>query len=198
VLICLNNYLGNDDKNLLLFFTSPPLWLLEGYSSILRMYFGNTGFFVFWYAIDMGFWYLIGVLLDRTIRIYKVSIGEDRWTRILKITRRVVLALILFLSLVVIQYLRPTISLQEAMAIAGAHINKPDCSVPTVEDFYYRENYGYAGTTILSNSFWVVVTGKRYWIIGGEDPNDPYIFINAYTGRVIKVVPKAVGLGAIY
>lgn len=58
--ICLFNLLGYDDKNLLLFFTSPPFWILENMS--FRFPIGVI------YVISITFWFLFGFGIDRFIQ----------------------------------------------------------------------------------------------------------------------------------
>lgn len=77
LVICLLNIVGLDDKNLLLFFSSPHLMLLEDYSYIIRELFNELfdGFFTFemiiWYLINILGWFLIGWFIDIIITILK-------------------------------------------------------------------------------------------------------------------------------
>lgn len=58
LLVVLNNLIGEDDKNLLLFFTSPPFWVTEFYAiqiSMTGLYILNVAFcFLFGWAMDYG------------------------------------------------------------------------------------------------------------------------------------------------
>lgn len=58
LLVVLYNILGKDDKNLLMFFTSPPAWMTEYIRikiSIWAHYFLTVAFwFLFGWAIDYG------------------------------------------------------------------------------------------------------------------------------------------------
>lgn len=67
VLVCLFNATGMDDKNLLLFFTSPHLMFTLEYTSILRHFDGMLEI----YAINIVGWFLIGLLIDFIISAFK-------------------------------------------------------------------------------------------------------------------------------
>lgn len=58
-LIVVINYSGNDDKNILLFITSPPFWLIENYFR----FFTITHIYIF----TILFWVIFGILLDYII-----------------------------------------------------------------------------------------------------------------------------------
>ena len=64
--VSLNNSLGTrfDDKNLLLYFTSPPLWILEDYSYLLRELFGESLMFTILRGVNILFWFTVGFLID--------------------------------------------------------------------------------------------------------------------------------------
>jgi hypothetical protein len=65
LMVCLYNVMGFDDKNLLLFFTTPPFWLLEDFTPQLKLFFVNENIFrVFLYLVNIAFWFLFGLLLD--------------------------------------------------------------------------------------------------------------------------------------
>ena len=61
VLLVLNNAVGSDDKNILLFLGSPPFWILENISFI--------GTIPMWllYVLTLSFWFGVGYGLDRLI-----------------------------------------------------------------------------------------------------------------------------------
>ena len=63
ILIVRFNINGRDDKNILLYFTSPPFWVLEDYSVTLNVIYIST----------IIFWFVIGIFLDFTVtkRIHK-------------------------------------------------------------------------------------------------------------------------------
>lgn len=56
VLVVLYNITGNDDKNILLFITSPPNWITEFY----RIRFP----FLYYYLMNIIFWFLFGFVID--------------------------------------------------------------------------------------------------------------------------------------
>ncbi len=65
ILICVVNATGMDDKNLILFFTSPHLMFLEDYSRYVRTIVGNeTLQMMVWYLINIIGWFFIGWLID--------------------------------------------------------------------------------------------------------------------------------------
>jgi hypothetical protein len=57
------NIIGLDDKNLILFFTSPPFWVLEQYGVQIEVIYIST----------IVFWFIAGILLDLTLtkKIYR-------------------------------------------------------------------------------------------------------------------------------
>ncbi|MFS0726737.1 hypothetical protein [Paenibacillus sp. 1P07SE] len=60
---------GLDDKNLLLFFTSPMLWLYEAYPAVREADIPR-----FLYLLSTVFiWFLAGLLLDRLVARFKTS-----------------------------------------------------------------------------------------------------------------------------
>jgi len=71
IVICLFNATGLDDKNLLLFLTSPHLMLLEDYSYIIRKIGNETLEMIIWYLINILGWFLIGWLIDIIIKKLK-------------------------------------------------------------------------------------------------------------------------------
>ncbi len=63
--VCIFNFLGYDDKNLLLFITSPPLMTLEDYSPLIRTYIPwEMVNLLFWYVLSIMFWFLFGWVVD--------------------------------------------------------------------------------------------------------------------------------------
>jgi hypothetical protein len=67
-IICLFNASGADDYNLLLFFTSPHLMLLEGLSGYIREAVGNeTILMLIWYILNIIGWFIIGWIIDIVI-----------------------------------------------------------------------------------------------------------------------------------
>ncbi|MDR3600948.1 MAG: hypothetical protein P4L49_10800 [Desulfosporosinus sp.] len=57
-----------DDKNLTLYITSPPFWILENYSYILREQWGSN-FFTFLRIITIIFWLFFGLFIDWCLRV---------------------------------------------------------------------------------------------------------------------------------
>lgn len=57
--IILFNKAGLDDMNLLIFFSTPPLWILEQFSLGFPM--------EFFYVIGLSFWYTIGLFIDKKL-----------------------------------------------------------------------------------------------------------------------------------
>ncbi len=162
------NSLGYDDKNLLLFFTSPPFWILENVSHKIRsILYGDTLFFI--YIVNALFWFLLGFYLDKMIAKLKMNISLEAWEKI-KMRSRVLVFSILILSFFAIgQYSRPTISKEQAMKITREYFDDEKIEI---------------GTHILSDDFFTVVSGNRYWLIGIEKK---FIRLNAYDGKIIEV-----------
>ncbi|PYY29748.1 hypothetical protein [Paenibacillus illinoisensis] len=67
LLICVYNATGLDDKNLLLFLTSPHLLLLVDYSRYIRAIGNEEIQMLIWYVINVIGWFLIGWLVDSLI-----------------------------------------------------------------------------------------------------------------------------------
>ncbi|MBD2870560.1 hypothetical protein [Paenibacillus arenilitoris] len=66
--VCLFNLSGEDDKNLLLFFTNPLLLALNGYLTKLNASMANEELFMLIvYGIHLGSWLIAGLLLDGMI-----------------------------------------------------------------------------------------------------------------------------------
>ncbi|OZM57591.1 hypothetical protein CIB95_04265 [Lottiidibacillus patelloidae] len=64
ILICIFNAIGLDDKNLLLFLSSPHLMFLEDYSHYIRKIDNYTLQMIILYLINIFGWFLIGALID--------------------------------------------------------------------------------------------------------------------------------------
>ncbi|SEL94111.1 hypothetical protein SAMN04488688_10750 [Paenibacillus sp. cl141a] len=63
LLVCIYNATGEDDKNLLLYFTSPHLMFIENYTSIGRQL---DGILVL-YIINIVGWLVIGIIIDSIV-----------------------------------------------------------------------------------------------------------------------------------
>lgn len=66
LLVCLLNATGKDDKNLLLYFTSPHLMLIEEYNIGRQL----DGIFII-YIINIVGWFIIGLVIDLIIAAFK-------------------------------------------------------------------------------------------------------------------------------
>jgi len=60
------NLSGYDDYNLLLFLTSPPLWILEQYTTFLGRYMSEETIIVVMRVVALIFWGYFGLLIDIT------------------------------------------------------------------------------------------------------------------------------------
>lgn len=65
--VCLYNAIGEDDKNLLLYFTSPHLMFIESYTSIGRLFDGMLAI----YLINIVGWLVIGIIVDLVVKAIK-------------------------------------------------------------------------------------------------------------------------------
>ncbi len=65
--ICLFNLFGYDDKNLLLFLTSPILLALEDYSSFFKRFISHQMLIWLFYLLNVFFWYCIGLIIDSIV-----------------------------------------------------------------------------------------------------------------------------------
>lgn len=67
LIIILVNLLGLDDKNLILFITSPPFWIIEQYRTV-----------PIWviYIITITFYSLLGLLIDRLFKVVRKGIKK--------------------------------------------------------------------------------------------------------------------------
>lgn len=65
--ICLFNLFGYDDKNLLLFITSPILLALEDYSSFFKRFISYQMLIWLFYFLNVFFWYCIGLSIDSIV-----------------------------------------------------------------------------------------------------------------------------------
>lgn len=69
--ICLYNLSGYDDKNLLLFMTSPLLLVLEDYSSFFKRFLSYQMLIWLFYFLNVFFWCCIGLIIDSIIHSTK-------------------------------------------------------------------------------------------------------------------------------
>ncbi|WP_214742757.1 MULTISPECIES: hypothetical protein [unclassified Exiguobacterium] len=71
VTICIMNVSRFDDKNILLFLTSPPFWLLE--TPWFSSHVIHPTVLPKWtlYALTIAFWFIFGMLLDYLVRSQK-------------------------------------------------------------------------------------------------------------------------------
>ncbi|OLS33430.1 hypothetical protein BTR25_25935 [Bacillus sp. MRMR6] len=70
IFICFFNLLGFDDKNLLLFITSPPFWLTETHWFVVNFMHPSEIPLGIIYVLAILFWFLIGMILDKIIKIF--------------------------------------------------------------------------------------------------------------------------------
>jgi hypothetical protein len=80
ILICLLHAIGLDDKNLLLFLSSPHLMFLENNSHFIRDISNDFLQMMSWYFVNILGWFLIGILLDTIITIFKNKINQKTIT----------------------------------------------------------------------------------------------------------------------
>lgn len=69
--ICLFNLLGFDDKNLLIFLTSPPFWLIETNWFVVNFTHPSEIPMSVIYVLTVLFWFSLGLLLDKATRKLK-------------------------------------------------------------------------------------------------------------------------------
>ena len=72
IVVCAFNFFDLDDKNILLFVTSPPVWLIENSHFFNQV--GNIPIMVidiFTYTITIFFWFMLGFLLDKAIKVLR-------------------------------------------------------------------------------------------------------------------------------
>lgn len=70
LVVCLFNAFGYDDKNILLFLTSPVFWILES-RSFLGTWLDSFHVPLFLiYILTMISWFLIGLLIDVVLSVY--------------------------------------------------------------------------------------------------------------------------------
>ncbi|WP_424765556.1 hypothetical protein [Paenibacillus sp. sgz302251] len=72
--ICLFNSSGFDDKNLLLYITSPILWFLDDFSPFLKRFISEQILIGLFYFLSLFFWCCIGLLIDTFIHPSKRKI----------------------------------------------------------------------------------------------------------------------------
>lgn len=76
LLVGLLNLSGEDDKNILLFITSPPFWLAEfswAGQRFMQSAASKTGVII---VVTLVFWCLVGMLIDWVIRRTKNKMGS--------------------------------------------------------------------------------------------------------------------------
>lgn len=66
--VVLFNLLGYDDKNILLFLTSPPFWVTETHWFVVNFIHPSEIPLSFLYFISVLFWFLFGLSLDFLIK----------------------------------------------------------------------------------------------------------------------------------
>ena len=66
--VVLFNLLGYDDKNILLFLTSPPFWVTETHWFVVNFIHPSEIPLPFLYIITVLFWFLFGAFLDFLIK----------------------------------------------------------------------------------------------------------------------------------
>lgn len=69
--VVVNNVMGNDDKNLLLGVTSPPIWVMNSWSFV-----ESIPMWVF-YVTTIGFWLLVGYGFDVLVKRLFRRRGSD-------------------------------------------------------------------------------------------------------------------------
>jgi len=70
-LVGLFNLFGFDDKNLLLFFTSPPFWITEQHWFVVTFTHPSNIPLIVVFLISLIVWFLIGKLIDWSIEKIK-------------------------------------------------------------------------------------------------------------------------------
>jgi hypothetical protein len=68
LLICILNLSGYDDKNLILFFTSPPFWITETHWFVVNFTHPANIPLDLIYIITILFWLLLGFIIDAIIK----------------------------------------------------------------------------------------------------------------------------------
>lgn len=97
VTICTYNFLGYDDKGILLYITSPPAWYTNGYSPFLRRFISFEELKVIGYILNVGFWLSIGLIIDSLRKFNFSSPKEKRNINI----RLATIAIVLVMSVVI-------------------------------------------------------------------------------------------------
>lgn len=69
--ICLFNGSGADDKNLLLYFTTPALWFLNDHISFIQRFLSEQMLMGFFYCLSLLSWYFLGLLVDTFVHSSK-------------------------------------------------------------------------------------------------------------------------------
>lgn len=96
--ICLFNLYGYDDKNLLLFMTSPILLVLEDYSSFFRRFISYQTLIWLFYLLNVFFWCCIGLIIDSIIHATKRKEIIVFLTRIGIVSSVIILISVMFYS----------------------------------------------------------------------------------------------------
>lgn len=169
IFICLFNYLGYDDKNILLYFLSPPSWLLVEDVSFRLL--NDTSKYSIWYSTTIIFGIVFGLLIDFIIIKIKKKTAEQIWERNTRIIRNVVLTIIAVCTIITLQYLRPTIDRNNAIITAANYLG------------YQKNEKIEVLTSVLNDDILRVLIGKRYWYINIKDD---WIVIDAFRGKVLK------------
>lgn len=68
LLICILNLSGIDDKNLILFFASPPFWITETHWFVVNFTHPSNISIAVIYTVTILFWLLVGFFLDKLVR----------------------------------------------------------------------------------------------------------------------------------
>lgn len=74
LIVCVINFTGNDDKNILIFLTNPLNWILNDWLTKINMDFNTTQFFKpLLYILHLLFWVGLGLIFDGIIRNIKIK-----------------------------------------------------------------------------------------------------------------------------
>lgn len=78
IIIITQNVLGWDDKDLLLYLTTPPLLIANEWLSLDMTYFGEFISRLIGYIFNFLSWYLLGLLFDRVLYHLVIKIRSMR------------------------------------------------------------------------------------------------------------------------
>lgn len=67
IFICIYNYLGYDDMNIIMYLVSPPLWLLNSWISTNYPYPSIQSLIII-YITTILFWLSLGIMIDKAIK----------------------------------------------------------------------------------------------------------------------------------